>query len=61
VVEQRMSRHSLVSMEDSRDGFHCSHCGGCSDGGSSKEHEFSILLSGEDDDQGETWFKHENS
>ena len=50
-----------MSMEDSRDGFHCSRCGGRSDGGSSKEHEFSIPLSQEDDNQGKTWFKHENS
>ena len=59
--EQGMSRRSPVSMDDSRDGCHCSRCGGCSDGGSSKEHEFSVPLMEEVDDQGETWLKSENS
>ena len=50
-----------MSMDDSRDGYHCSRCEGRSDGGSSKEHEFSIPLTEEVDDQGETWFKCDNS
>lgn len=47
-------------MEDSKDGYHCSHCRGCSDVGLSKEHEFNIPLLEEDDAQGENWFKGEN-
>lgn len=60
-VEQGTPGHSPVSMEDSRDGYHYSRCGGHNDGGSSKEHEFSAPLMEEDDDQGETWFKRESS
>lgn len=48
-------------MEDSKDGCHCSRCGGRSDGGSSREHAFSKLLMEELDNQGEAWFKQENS
>ena len=59
--EQSRSRPSPVSMEDNREGCHCSKCGGRSDGGSSKEHAFSTPLTEEADEQGEAWFKQENS
>ena len=44
-----MERYSPTSMEDSKDGCHCSRCGGQSTGDSSKEA------------LGEAWFKNENS
>ena len=55
-----MSHHNPISMEDSREGCHCSRCGWQSDGGSSKEHAFSTPLMEEANDQGEAWFKCEN-
>ena len=48
-------------MEDSRDGCHCSRCGGRSDGGSSWEHTFSKPMMENPDKQGEAWFNQENS
>ena len=51
--DQRTSRHNPVSMEDSREGCHCSRHRGWSDGGSSKEHAFNTLLMEEANDQGE--------
>lgn len=59
--DQSMSRNSPVSMEDSRDGCHCSRCGGRSVGGLSKEHAFSTPLTGGANDLGEAWFRNENS
>lgn len=53
-VEQGTLSRSSVSVDDSRDGCHYIHYRGCSDGGSTKEHEFSIPLMEEVDDQGET-------
>ena len=47
-------------MEDSREGCHCSKCGGRSDGSSSREHAFSKPLLEEPDKQGEIWFNQEN-
>ena len=42
--EHSRSQQSPTSMEDSRDGCHCSRCGGRSDGSSSQEHTFSKPL-----------------
>ena len=50
-----------MSMEDSREGFHCSRYGGRSDGGLSQEHAFNTLLTEDVNEQGEAWFKQENS
>ena len=50
-----------MSMEDNREGCHCSRCGGRSDSGSSREHAFNKPLLEEFDEQGEAWFKQENS
>ena len=47
--------------DDSRDGCHYNKCGGCNDGGSSREHKFNTSLMEEIDVQGENWFKSENS
>ena len=51
--DQSMSRNNPVSMEDSRDGCHCSRCGGWSVGGSSKEHAFNTPLMGGEENPGE--------
>ena len=56
-----MSQHNPISMEDSREGCHCSRCGGQSNGGSSKEHAFSTPLMEEANNQGEAWLNYENS
>ena len=50
-----------MSIEDSKDGCHCSRCGGRSDGGSSREHAFNELLMEDPDEQGEAWFNQENT
>ena len=46
-----------MSMEDNREGCHCSRCGGQSDGGLSWEHAFSTSSTEEVDEQGEAWLK----
>lgn len=45
--ELSMSRCSLMAMNDSQDGYHCSRCGGHSDDGSSQDHEFNTPLTEE--------------
>ena len=59
--EPSRARQSPTSMEDNREGCHCSRCGGRSDGSSSREHAFSKPLQEEPDEQGENWFNQENS
>ena len=55
--EQSKARQNPTSMEDNKDGCHCSRCGGRSDGSSSQEHAFSKPLMEDPDKQGEAWFK----
>ena len=59
--KQSTSRRSWMATNNSWDGCQYSRCGGRSDSGLSKNHEFSTPLTEEVDAQGETWFKHENS
>lgn len=59
--EQSRVRQIPMSMEDSRDGCHCSRCGSQSYGSSSREHAFSKSLMEDPDEQGEAWFNQENS
>ena len=61
VVWWRMSGRSPLSMEDSKDGYNCSRCGGHSYGGSGKEVEETSMSLGDDDNLGEQWFNRENS
>ena len=50
--ERSRARQNPASMEDSRDGDHCSRCGGRSHGSSNQEHAFSKPLQEEPDEQG---------
>ena len=61
VAGVRMSGCNPLSREDSRDNCNCSRCGGRNYGGSGKDAEEFNMSLGEDDDQGEQWFKQENS
>ena len=58
---QSMERHNPTSMEDNRDGCHCSRCGGRSTKDSNKKFAFNTPLTRGAEDSREAWFKNENS